>query len=117
MIDAYRVAKAMTPLTVDAKSHTRQQMALLVYTRELTTRMPELHELRIYREHDFDISLLTISEPTPADGSRSTHTPTNIREDLATVFAPTVQDNAAIIVQDADDPTNGVAIFARLINA
>ena len=117
MIDAYRVAKSMTLITADAKSCTRQQADLLAYMRELITRMPELHELRRYHEHDCDISLLTISEPTPADGSRSTHTPTNIREDLATVFAPTVQDNAAIIVQDADDPTNGVAIFARLINA
>ena len=117
MIDAHRVAKAMTPFTVDTKSRTRQQTVLLAYMRELIAQMPGLHGLRRYREHDFDVSLLNISESTPAGGSRSTHAPTKTREDIATVLALTVQGNAAIIVQDADDPTNGVAIFARPIKA
>ena len=117
MIGAYRVAKAMTPFTVDAKGRTRQQADLIAYMRELATRMPELHELRRYREHDFDINLRTIPEPTPAGCSRSTHAPTKTREDLAIVLALTATGNAAAIVQDADDPTNGVAIFARPIKA
>ena len=115
MTDAYRAAKAMTPFTVDANSRTRQHTALLAYMRELTTRMPGLHELRRYRDHDFDISVLTISEPMPTDGDRNTHAPTKAHEDLATVLALTVQGDAAVIVQDADDPTNGVAIIAKLI--
>ena len=117
MTGAYRVAKAMTPLTVDAKSRTRQQTALLAYMRELTTRTPGLHELRRYRGHDFDISVLIISEPAPTDGDRNTHALTKAREDSATFLALTVQDNAAVIMHDADDPTNSAAIIAKLIKS
>ena len=39
-MDAFKVAKAMTPFTVDDKCHAHQQNDLLAYVRELTTRMP-----------------------------------------------------------------------------
>ena len=50
----------------------------------------------------------------PKNGDRSTHAPTKTREDLATALALTVKGNAAVVVQDAEDVTNGVAIFCKL---
>ena len=79
--------------------------------------MPALRELRNYRDHDFDWSVLGISEPTPEDGDRETHAPTRAREDLAIILSLMVHGNAAAIVQDANDPTEGVAIIAKLIKA
>ena len=113
-MDAYKVAKAMTPFTADDKCRTRQQKDLLAYVRELTTRMPELNDFRNYRQHDFDVRLLNLCEPTPTDGDRNTHTPTKAREDLATVIALTVKGNTAGIVQDAEDTIDGITTFGKL---
>ena len=54
-MNAFKVAKAMTPFTVHSKSRALQQKDLLAYVCELTTRVPELNLLRKYRQHDFDI--------------------------------------------------------------
>ena len=113
-MDALKVARAVTPFTVDNKCHALQQKDLLAYVRELTT---QLNFPRNYRQHDFDIALIALAdfyEPMPKDGGRSTHAPTKTREDLATVLALTMKDNASAIVQDTDDETNGVAIFGKL---
>ena len=116
-INVFKVAKAMTPFTADNKSRALQQKDILANVRELTTRIPELNFLRKYRQHNFDIELADVYEPTPNDGDRSTHAPTETREGLTTVFALIVKGNAAAIVQDADDATNGVAIFCKLVKA
>ena len=79
--------------------------------------MPELNYLRRYREHDFDITLAGFYEPTPGDGDRNSHAPTRIRQDLETVLALTAQGNAVIIEHDAEDTTNGAAIFCKLVKA
>ena len=56
-MDAFKVAKAMTPFTIDSECRARQQKDLLAYVRELTTRIPELNFLRNYRQYDFDVAL------------------------------------------------------------
>ena len=116
-MDAFKVAKAVTPFTADDKCSTCQQKDLLAYVRELATWVPELIALHNYRQHDFDIALADFSVPTPKDGGRSTHGPTETREDLATILALTVKDNAAVIVQDAEGATDGAAIFCKLAKA
>ena len=116
-MDAFKVANAMTPFTVNNTSRALQQQDLIAYVRELTTWMHKLNLLRKYREHDFDIELADFFAPTPTHGDWSTQAPTKTRQDLATVLALTVKGNAAAIVQDACDATNGVAIFRKLVKA
>ena len=116
-MDALKTAKAMTPFTADNKTRVLLQQGLLAYVRELTTRVPELDCLTRYREHNFDITPASFYEPTPGDGDRNDHAPTRIRQDLATVLALTARGNAAIIVHDAEDTADGVAIFRKLVKA
>ena len=116
-MDAYKVAKAMTPFSVDNKTRAQQQKDLLAYVRELATRAPYLSCLRDFRQFDFDLTLLDFCEPTPKDGNSGTHAPTKAREDLAIILALTVKGNAAVIVQDAENASDGAAIFAKLIKA
>ena len=116
-MDAFKVAKAMTPFTVDNKCRARQQKDLLTYMRELATRVPELNVLRHCHQHDFDITLTDFSEPTPEGRDRSTHEPIKTRENLATILALTVKGNAKVIAQDADDAADGAAIFCKLVKA
>ena len=68
MTDTHRVAKVMMAFTVDAKSRARQRTYLLTYMRELTTRMPNPHELRRYRDHDSGFSTRADYFGADADG-------------------------------------------------
>ena len=75
--------------------------------------MPKLDYLRRFRKKDYNLDLTAFLAPTPTDGDSSTHEPTKTSKELATTLALTVTGNAAIIVQDAGDSTNGVAIFPQ----
>ena len=68
-------------------------------------------------QHDFGIKLAGFYEPTPTEGGRSNHALTRVRQDLATILALTVKRNVAYIVHDADEATDGVAIFGKLVKA
>ena len=116
MSDPYKVAKALAHFTSDNKSWVLQQQSFPDYVRELATRAPSLRILRRYRESGFDSRLADSAAPTPDGQDRSTHAPTKTHGSLAIILALTVKGNAAIIVQEADDPTDGLAIFDKLVS-
>ena len=109
--------QAVKPFDPGNKARTLQQQQFFDYTSELVTRMPKLRLLLNCSGNDFNIDVADFPAPTPAGGGSSTRLPTKTREDLATVLAPTVADNAAIIVQDNDNSTGGVTIFSKLAKA
>jgi len=118
MRDPYKVAKAMNKFTVDNTARAQRPAALLAYIRELCVRMDELKELRTYRDFDFDIKTLTLAEQTPTPtANNSSHAPTTARADLAIVLMLTVIGNAATLIEDANDTTDGLAMIAKLIAA
>ena len=115
--NVYNVAEKLTNFNPDNKTRAQQQTEWLGYSRELTTRMPATEPLNDYRRLGFSFGMLDISEATPTGETSETHDPTRIRHELAIVLRLTIKGTAAMIVQEADDSKDGVAIFETLTKA